>query len=190
MAFSGGVFSLIAGNPVTTNTTISSTWANNTLDDIADNGLSLCLLKDGTQTATAAVPFAAGINVTSTAGTFYVSSTFTMTFTTSYFTVAQTATVRYSKNGNMVTLTSAADVAGTSNATTKISDACVPSALRPSVRVYTNGFISSDNSGAAVAAAGFVDTDGTIRMYADCAETAWTASGTATIKKFSISYSI
>lgn len=30
-----GVYSLPAGNPVVTNTTISSTWANNTMNDIA-----------------------------------------------------------------------------------------------------------------------------------------------------------
>lgn len=56
MAFSGGTFSLVAGNPVTTGTTISSTWANNTLSDIA-TGLSTCVLKDGTQTITANIPF-------------------------------------------------------------------------------------------------------------------------------------
>ena len=59
MAFSGGVFSLIAGNPVTTGTVISSTWANNTLSDIA-SGLTTCVLKDGSQTITAQIPFFAG----------------------------------------------------------------------------------------------------------------------------------
>lgn len=58
MAFSGGVFSLIAGNPVTTATVISSSWANDTLTDIATNGLSVCLLKDGSQTVTANIPMA------------------------------------------------------------------------------------------------------------------------------------
>lgn len=56
MAFSSGTFSLYTpGNPVVTGTTISSTWANNTLNDIA-TGLSTCLLKDGTQTVTANIP--------------------------------------------------------------------------------------------------------------------------------------
>lgn len=59
MAFSGGVFSLVSGNPVTTATTISSTWANNTLNDIATNGLTMCVLKDGSQTLTANIPFGA-----------------------------------------------------------------------------------------------------------------------------------
>lgn len=57
MAFNGsGVFSLVAGNPVVTGTVISSTWANNTLSDIANNGLTNCLTKDGQQTPTNNIP--------------------------------------------------------------------------------------------------------------------------------------
>lgn len=41
-----------------TGTTISSTWANSVLNDIATNGLTLCVLKDGTQTLTANIPMA------------------------------------------------------------------------------------------------------------------------------------
>lgn len=61
MSFNGaGVFSInSAGNPVVTNTVISSTWLNALTADLA-TGLSTCLLKDGTQTATAVIPFAAG----------------------------------------------------------------------------------------------------------------------------------
>ena len=57
MAFSSGTFTLVSGNPVVTGTTISSTTHNNTMSDIADNGLTLCMLKDGTQTLTANIPF-------------------------------------------------------------------------------------------------------------------------------------
>jgi hypothetical protein len=57
MPFNGaGTFSLVAGNPVVTGTVISSTWANNTLSDIASNGLTNCLTKDGQQTPTANIP--------------------------------------------------------------------------------------------------------------------------------------
>ena len=57
MAYNGsGTYSLVSGNPVTTGTTISSTWANNTLSDIANNGLSYALTKDGQQTPTANIP--------------------------------------------------------------------------------------------------------------------------------------
>ena len=56
MPYSGGTFSLYTpGNPVVTGTTISSTWANNTLSDIA-TGLTTCVLKDGTQTITQNLP--------------------------------------------------------------------------------------------------------------------------------------
>jgi hypothetical protein len=44
-----GVYSLPAGNPVVTGTTISSTWANNTLNDIA-SALTNSVASDG-QTA-------------------------------------------------------------------------------------------------------------------------------------------
>jgi len=57
MSFNGsGTYVLAAGNPVTTGTTISSTWANNTLNDIANNGLSYCLTKDGQTVPTANLP--------------------------------------------------------------------------------------------------------------------------------------
>lgn len=50
-----GVYSLPAGNPVTTGTTISSTWANNTLSDIA-TALTASLAKDGQTSPTANLP--------------------------------------------------------------------------------------------------------------------------------------
>jgi hypothetical protein len=46
-----GTYNLPAGNPVVTNTIISSTWANNTLSDIA-NALTGSLAADGQTTAT------------------------------------------------------------------------------------------------------------------------------------------
>lgn len=56
MAFNGsGTYSLPAGNPVTTGTTISSTWANNTLSDIA-TALTDCVTRDGQSTPTANIP--------------------------------------------------------------------------------------------------------------------------------------
>lgn len=64
MAYNGsGTFLLYQpGNPVVTGTTISSSWANNTLSDLA-TGLSTAVTKDGQTVATARVPFAQGINV-------------------------------------------------------------------------------------------------------------------------------
>jgi hypothetical protein len=57
LPFNGsGIFGLAAGNPVITGTTISSSWANNTLGDISANGLTNCLTKDGQQTPIANIP--------------------------------------------------------------------------------------------------------------------------------------
>ena len=57
MAFNGsGVFSLVAGNPVVSGTVISSTVHNNTMTDIATNGLTNCITKDGQTPATGNLP--------------------------------------------------------------------------------------------------------------------------------------
>ena len=53
-----GTYSLPAGNPVVTGTTISSTWANNTLTDIA-TALTGSLAADGQTTATGALKMGA-----------------------------------------------------------------------------------------------------------------------------------
>jgi hypothetical protein len=50
-----GTYTLPAGNPVTTGTTISSTWANNTLNDIA-SGLTTSLAYDGQTAPVANLP--------------------------------------------------------------------------------------------------------------------------------------
>jgi len=49
-----GTFNLTAGNPVVSGTTISSTWANNTLSDIA-NGLTQSISADGQTPITGAL---------------------------------------------------------------------------------------------------------------------------------------
>ena len=66
-----GTYSLPAGNPVVTGTTISSTWANNTLSDIA-TALTGSLASDGQTTATGNLNMGSNeiINVTLDCGTF------------------------------------------------------------------------------------------------------------------------
>lgn len=60
MSFSGGVFSInTTGQPVVSGTTISASVFNALTADLA-TGLSTCMLKDGTQTATAGIGFYAG----------------------------------------------------------------------------------------------------------------------------------
>lgn len=72
MSFSAGVFSInSSGQPVVTGTVISSTAFNALTADLA-TGLSTCVLKDGTQTLTANIPFAGfkatGLGAGSSAG--------------------------------------------------------------------------------------------------------------------------
>jgi hypothetical protein len=56
MAFNGsGTYNLPSGNPVVTGTTISTTWANTTLSDIA-SALTNCVTRDGQSPATANIP--------------------------------------------------------------------------------------------------------------------------------------
>ena len=50
-----GVYALPAGNPVTTGTVISSTWANTTLNDLG-NALTASLAYDGQTTPVANLP--------------------------------------------------------------------------------------------------------------------------------------
>jgi hypothetical protein len=57
-----GTFTLVAGNPVSSGTTISSTWANNTLSDIA-SALTQSVSKDGQTTWTGNMP-AGGYKIT------------------------------------------------------------------------------------------------------------------------------
>ena len=57
MAFSSGTFTLNEPD-VVTGTTISSSWANSVLGDIATNGLTVCITKNGQSTVTANIPFA------------------------------------------------------------------------------------------------------------------------------------
>lgn len=52
-----GTYNLVSGNPVVTGTTISSTWANNTLNDIA-TALSGSIASDGQTPITANLPMA------------------------------------------------------------------------------------------------------------------------------------
>ena len=82
MPFAAGVFTIssnsFAPSPVT-GTTISSSAAQSTWSDLS-TGLSTCLLKDGTQTTTASVPFAGGIAVNTAMTT--PSTTFALVNTT------------------------------------------------------------------------------------------------------------
>jgi hypothetical protein len=112
------------------------------------------------------------------------SSTFTGTLTGVTTTV--TSAIRYQKDGYAVTLTIPANLSGTSNATTKTITG-MPAAFYPSTAV--NGIcLAADNGGAYVPAVFSIATNGVIDISANVNFGAWTASGTATILAFTITY--
>lgn len=83
MSFTAGVYTLPAGNPVVTATPITISWANTTLTDIA-TALSTCMLKDGSQTATASVAFAQGLTA---GGAFAIDASGNVAVTTNKFII-------------------------------------------------------------------------------------------------------
>ena len=98
-----GTYTLPAGNPVVTGTTISSTWANNTLSDIGTS-LTNSIAKDGQTTPTANLPM----------GGFKHTSVAVAAATTDYARADQV------QNGSLVYLTSVSG-ADTITATAAIS---------------------------------------------------------------------
>lgn len=112
MSFNGaGVFSInTAGQPVVAGTTISATVENALTADLA-TGLSTCLLKDGTQTATAVIPFVAGVTIpVSALGNAY-SLTYTPTITAVANVAASTARLcTFLRVGNSVTVAGQCDI--------------------------------------------------------------------------------
>ena len=146
-----GTYNLPAGNPVTTGTTISSTWANNTLSDMA-TALTQSIAYDGQTTPVANLPMG-GYNHTNVANA---------TARTQYASAGQV------EDGTLNYLTS---VAGT-NAIT----ATAPVSLSAYVAGQTFRFIAAGaNTGAvtlnlnAIGAKSVVHTDGSALVSGDIA---------------------
>jgi len=170
MSFSAGVFSInTSGQPVVTGTTISSTAFNALTADLA-TGLSTCVLKDGTQTTTAPVGFAGGINFTSVAGTSYVTGTTSTTFTFNGGGSPGTTsavTVTWQKIGNWVTLNIPVMSATTGTTSTiLLSNTALAAAVRPTAQ-QSFRVPEIQNNAASLAAPGviYIKTDGPWLSY-------------------------
>src|SRR2546429_8934802 len=144
MPFNGaGVYSAPAADfPAVTQTVISSTHFNNVVNDIA-TGLSLCLTKDGQQTATANIPFggfrATNVGITAIAGSvgtpaINVSDTQTGLYRSAAnelaVTVAGTQVARFDSTGLIVT--------GTQLTLTTAASRIIPGATSLSLRNNAN----------------------------------------------------
>lgn len=127
MAYNGaGVFSLVAGNPTVTGTTITSTWANNTLSDIA-TGLSTCITKDGQTTITANIPMSS----------FKLTGLGVATVTGDALSYGQAATVT-----TLVTSTSYVPSGGTVDLSSAVATATTQSLGDSSTKLATTAFVA------------------------------------------------
>ena len=111
------------------------------------------------------------------------------TFTGSFIgcTTIPTGTVNYTKIGNVVTL-DIPSFTGTSNSGSK-SVTGMPAALIP-VSVKNGICFTSDNGGSYVASQSEIATDGTIGYTTSASGGVWTASGTATVQRMSMTYTL
>jgi hypothetical protein len=152
-----GVYTLAAGNPVVTGTTISSTWANNTLSDIA-TALTQSLAKDGQTTPTANIPMGGfkitGLGAPTTAGDAlaFGSSLGAVTATTGTFSgnllVTAVALVGYGTGagGTVTQITSKATQVTLNKPTGKITtnNAALPAGTAVEFGCV-NSFVSADD---------------------------------------------
>jgi len=184
LSFSSGTFSInTAGQPVVTGTTISSTAFNALTADLA-TGLTTCVLKDGTQTTTAIVPFAAGINVTSTTSSFY--KTDTQATTVTGYASDPSITLAITKIGNRVFLT-IPTFTGTSDSTGKALADVLAAAYRPTA-AHEFYITATDNGGTPAGGVCRITTGGAVSFYPTPAAGNWTGSGTATVQQSSTNY--
>lgn len=172
MPYSSGVYSAPAStwNPAVAATAISVADWTALLADFT-TAFSTALLKDGSQTATAIVPFASGITVSG--GSTLATYAFTTTATTFTFDGtggnSASVTLSHQKIGNWVTINIPAALAtsGTSS-TVQTSNTAIPAAYRPTAT--QNGSVPAiKNNGTAQAGPGYISisTAGIITIYRD-----------------------
>lgn len=161
----------------------------NTLSNVAISGGSV----NGSPVGNVTASTGAFTTVTATSiqfGSGTVLSTYTessYTGTVTGYSTAITKTIYYTKVGNIVVLETQ-EIAATSNATTKTITGA-PASIQPATA--NKRFIAnvSDNGGAYVPGMAIFN-GGTWSIYKDLAGSAWTASGTAVIEDFHVSFTM
>lgn len=119
----------------------------------------------------------------------YAEGTFIATMSGCSSYTQQTQTIRWVKNGKQITLSGeGAAMSGTSNAATKPL-AGLPQILWPA-QTRNIMVTCQDNGGSFVAAAAIISPTGTITCFANINTNSFTASGTASVDVFGVSYVI
>jgi hypothetical protein len=164
-----GTYTLPAGNPVVTGTTISSTWANNTLTDIA-TALTGSLAADGQTTATG--PLNMGTNKITNIGNAVAS--------TDAVAYGQIGTIA-SQNANSVAITGGAIDGTTIGTTTRADGKFTTLAANGDVSFTSTGFLlipsGTTAQRPASPAIGEIRYNTTTNQFEGYANSAWGALG-------------
>ena len=164
-----GVYNLPAGNPVVTNTTISSTWANNTLTDIA-TALTGSLSADGQTTATGALQM----------GSNKITGLANGTLSTDAVALGQLGTMAV-ENANAVAITGGAIDGTTIGTTTRADGKFTTLAANGDVSLTSTGFLlipsGTTAQRPASPAVGEIRYNTTLSQFEGYANSAWTNLG-------------
>lgn len=149
------------------------------------NGTTL-QLRNATASAGTGIAFPATQSASTDANTLddYRETTFTATATG--MTTTPTGTVTAVRCGNLVTMV-IPSITGTSNATT-FTLTGMPATLRPSGSSRIVLCRVQDNTGAIALGMAVIDSGGTITLYKDVAQTAFTAAGAKSTANTTVSY--
>ena len=164
-----GTYTLPAGNPVVTGTTISSTWANNTLTDIA-TALTGSLSADGQTTATGALQM----------GSNKITGLANGTLSTDAVALGQLGTMAV-ENANAVAITGGAIDGTTIGTTTRADGKFTTLAANGDVSLTSTGFLlipsGTTAQRPASPAVGEIRYNTTLSQFEGYANSAWGSLG-------------
>ena len=171
-----GIYTLVTGNPVITGTTISSTWANNTLTDIA-TALTGSLAADGQTTATGNLKMGSN-RITGLADG--IASTDAATVSQVTASVAGLGTMS-TQNANNVAITGGAINGTTIGATTRADGKFTTLAANGDVSLTSTGFLLIPSGTTAQRpvspAVGEIRYNTTLSQFEGYANSAWGSLG-------------
>ena len=164
-----GTYTLPAGNPIVTGTTISSTWANNTLTDIA-TALTGSLSADGQTTATGALQM----------GSNKITGLANGTLSTDAVALGQLGTMA-TENANAVAITGGAIDGTTIGTTTRADGKFTTLAANGDVSLTSTGFLlipsGTTAQRPASPAVGEIRYNTTLSQFEGYANSAWGSLG-------------
>lgn len=143
------------------------------------SGIPILMMYQSTSSAT-------GFHIMSSSGFAPVLQDVALTTNVDGYAADPSITIQIRKIGDLVTIV-VPTFTGTSDAVTKATATALSAAYRPSANIDV-AITASDNGGTSVHGVARVSTTGVINFYPTPAIGNWTASGTATVEAFCVSY--